>query len=148
MNDTSASHDPHHRQVQTAHDQYFRDISQAWSEFQSHLNAIQTEFERAWEKACQSQQPADFAAARDDYQRALQAAYQDAMPGSSYTEAYRKYKMAIKNAIADADVEALSSGDLNRLGQSLFAVSQTAMCLIPQGQQQLNNPFQTQPSPP
>jgi len=141
MNDTSTSDHPPHLQVQTAHEQYFRDISQAWSEVQSRLNAIQTQFERAWEKACQSQQPADFAAARDEYQQALQASCQDATIGAAYTEAYRKYKTAIKGAIANSDVEELSSGDINRLSQSLFAVSQAAMCLLPQGQQQLNNPF-------
>ncbi|MCK1502145.1 hypothetical protein [Bradyrhizobium sp. 188] len=147
MSDTSAPNEPHHRRIQTAHEQYFQDIAQTWNALQSQLNAVQTDFERAFEKACQSQQPGDFAAARDEYQRACQASCQDAATGAGYADAYRKYKAAIKDAIANSDVDHLTSGDLNRLGQSLFMVSQTAMCLMPTGQPPLNNPFQAAAPP-
>jgi hypothetical protein len=142
MNDTPASSELHHKHIQLAHEQYFEDITRVWNAMQSRFQSIQTDYVRALEKACESQQPSDFTAAQDEYQRAFQAACNDASSAQGYAEAYRKYKTAIKNAMAASDVDQLSGGDINRLSQSLYAVSQTAMCLMPGAQAPLNNPFQ------
>ena len=147
MNDIPASTEPHHKQIQIAHEQYFQDIAQAWNAMQSRFQSIQTDYERALEKACQSQQSADFTAAQDEYQRACQAACNDTSTAEGYAAAYRKYKTAIKDAMAASNVDELSGGDINRLSQSLYAVSQTAMCLMPGVQAPLNNPFEAAAPP-
>lgn len=143
MTESSMAHEPPHKRIQLAHEQYYQDIADAWNGFQSRFQSMQSEFARAYEKACTSQQSSDFTTARDDYQNAWQNACQEAVTTKDYVEAYRKYINAIKSALAEADLDQLSFGDVNRLGQSLITISQTAMCLPAGAQPALNNPFQS-----
>jgi hypothetical protein len=149
MSETNGSGEPSHKQLQLAHERYFQDISQAWAETQSRIQSVQTDYERALAKACQSQQPSEFQTVQDEYQRAFQAVCNDANPAQSYAEAYRKYKAALQSAIASADLDELHFTDMARLSQSLYAVSQMAMCLMPCDPAAANNPFQAdKPSDP
>jgi hypothetical protein len=148
MSETTATPEPPHRQVQSAHDRYFQDISLAWADTQSKFQAAQTDYERALAKACQAQQPADFQTIQDDYQRTMQALCSDANPAQRYAEAYRNYKAALQSAIATADIDELHFTDLTRLSQSLYAVAQTAMCLVPCDPAASGNPFQAENAPP
>lgn len=121
--------EPTHRQIQGIHDKYFQDLAAIWNEMQQHFQAIQTEFERAVENGWQTQDPSAYQAALADYQQAFQAACMEASMTKRYDDAYRDYKTAIQQAIAQANVDDLNFTDIAHISQSLYAVMQTALML-------------------
>jgi len=118
-----------HRQIQAAHDQYFQDIAAAWAESQAKLMAVQTEFERATEKAFLSQDPDQYQNAMSELQAGLQSTSTDASPMDSYAQAFRNYKESLKKAIGGADVDEMTFTDVAHLGQSLNTVWPVAFTL-------------------
>jgi selenocysteine lyase/cysteine desulfurase len=138
------SGDPPHRQLQLAHEKYFQRLAEVSAQCQSQFQTIQTEYERALEKAFQSQQPEHFQTAQDAYQRDWQAACNNASQAQQYADAYREYKAAIKNFIASTNMDDLNFTDIAHLSQSLFTVSRTAMCSTPVNPTPINNPFEQQ----
>ena len=130
MTNQGKSNDPFHRELQLLHERYFRDVNDAWADSQSRYRSVQTEFERGVEKAYQSQQPEHFRAAQDDYQQKVQSLFNNATLPQQYAEAYDKYKAALKQLIAESDINDLGFTDMRNLGQSLLAVSTQAMSLV------------------
>jgi len=140
--DASTGNEPHYKQLQNAHEGYFKELTDICSKAQGRYQAIQTEFERAAEKAFFSQEPEAFQAASESYQQALESACADTSAFNDYAEAYRRYKTAIQGMIASADIDDLSFTDMAYLSQSLYAVSQTAMGLTCAPTAAYNNPFE------
>jgi len=124
------SNEPLQRELQLIHERYFRDVADAWADSQSRCRSVQTEFERGIERAYQSQQPEHFRAAQDEYQRNVQSLFSDPTLPRQYAESYDKYKAALKRLIAESDLNDLGFVDMRNLGQSLLAVSTTAMNLV------------------
>ncbi|MCA1438355.1 MULTISPECIES: hypothetical protein [unclassified Bradyrhizobium] len=124
------SNEPLYRQLQLIHERYFRDVADAWADSQSRCRSIQTEFERGVEKAYQSQQPEQFRAAQEEYQQKVQSLYSNPTLPQQYAEAYDRYKAALKQLIAESDINDLGFTDVRNLGQSLLSVSATAMSLV------------------
>lgn len=121
--------EPAHHQIQTAHTQYLNDIGAAWNENMLQFQKIQTEFERALERAWQTQDPNAFQQAWADAQQASQDACADPVAAKRAEEALRNYKAALQKAIAGADIDDLNLTDLAHLTQSLAMVSQMAMAM-------------------
>ncbi|RXH11366.1 hypothetical protein [Bradyrhizobium guangzhouense] len=130
MTNQDKSNEPVYRQLQLIHERYFRDVADAWADSQSQCRNIQTEFERGIERAYQSQQPEQFRVAQDEYQQKVQSLYSNPTLPQQYAEAYDKYKAALKQLIAESDINDLGFTDVRNLGQSLLSVSTTAMNLV------------------
>lgn len=131
--DKKGSSEPLHRQLQLMHEQYFRDVADACADSQSRYQSVQTEFERDLQKAYQSQESELFATIQEDYQEKLQSLYGDQTLPQQYAEAYDKYRKTLQALMAKADLDDMGFLDFRNLGQSLLAVSTTAMNLSQQG---------------
>lgn len=124
---------PTYEQILAAHTNYFQDIAQAANSMCQRCQAAQTEYERAMEKAYQTQDPNLASSAQAECWRAMQAASSDTGHVQQYSEAYRTYKLNIQKAIAGADVDDLNFTDLAHISQSLYTVMWTALSLTPTG---------------
>lgn len=125
--DEERSTEPLHRELQLIHERYFRDVADACADSQSRWLGVQTEFQRRLEKAYQSQEPELFREAQDDYQQKMQSFYSDPTLPQQNADAYDRYKAALKRLISEAEMGDLGFMDIRDLGQSLLAVSSTAM---------------------
>ena len=118
--------EPPHQPFQDAYWSYFQDINTAWHNTQQRLCNVHFEYQREIQKACQTQQQKDFQAVQEDYQRALQSALAEPDAASGFADAFTRYKKAVRDAIANIDVEALDPTLIAGIGQSLCAVAQFA----------------------
>jgi len=123
--------EPPHKPFQDAYWAYFQELNLAWHNTQQRLSNVHFEYQRAIQKACQTQQQKDFQALQEDYQRALQSALADTDPARSFADAFTRYKKAVQDAIANIDVEELDPAIVAGIGQSLCVVAQFAGQLTP-----------------
>ncbi len=118
--------EPPHKPFQDAYWSYFQDLNTAWHNTQQRLSNVHFEYQRAIQKACQTQEQKDFQALQNDYQRALKSALADTDPARSLADAFTRYKKAVQDAIANIDVEALDATLIAGIGQNLCVVAQFA----------------------
>jgi hypothetical protein len=130
--------EPPHKLFQDAYWSYFQDINTAWHNTQQRLCNVHFEYQREIQKACQTRQQKDFQAMQEDYQRALQSALAETDTASRFADAFTKYKNAVRDAVANIDVDALDPTLIAGIGQSL--------CVVAQFAGQLNWPPVTKPA--
>lgn len=118
--------EPPQNPFQDAYWSYFQDINTAWHNTQQRLCNVHFDYQREIQKACQTQQQKDFQAMQEDYQRALQSALAETDAAGSFADAFTRYKKAVRDAIANIDVEALDPALIAGIGQSLCVVAQFA----------------------
>ena len=120
--------EPTYKLMQAAQVRYYQTITNVWNSFVERGQAIQTDYQRALEKAYQARDPNLVQSAQAEYSRVIQALYSDTSPIEQYRDAYREYKLDVQKAIAGANVDDLTFSDVAQISQSLYNVTWTAMC--------------------
>ena len=118
--------EPPHKRFQIAHDNYFRELGAVHEETRRRFLEILFEYQRSVTQANQSNDPKALYEAYDRYQREYNTAAEDTTPLKRYAEAYRHYKGAVKEAVAQVDLDDLDPLTLAAAAQSLSVVACTA----------------------
>lgn len=114
-----------HKPFQAAYDEYFQKLCKVSEEAQNRVLDAQFEYQRALQKAWESQDQKALQEANENFQRALEAAANDQTPLQRYADAYDEYKSSVQKAFANAGAE-MDSLTLSAIAQSISIVAQHA----------------------
>lgn len=115
-----------HQPFQDAYEAYFRDLQSIWIDMQQRTQDVQLQLQSELQQAFQSQTQNDLLAAQNNYQRTIQTLYTNTAPAERYIEAYQKYTLALRDAVAGLNVDELDPQTLAVVGQHLLTVAQYA----------------------
>lgn len=120
---TESHAEPPHRPFQIAYETFFADLGAIMGETQRRYTEIHLEYQRAVQQAWQSQNLKELQEAHDNFRRSFESVATGTAHSERCAEAYRKYKGAIREAMASIDLEALDPTALSAIAQSLSIVA-------------------------